>query len=347
LASLRKFKNAFFITITALVLIAAATWTSPDRLAALFDLLGIETRQFVTLPLFTIGKLPVTFAFLIKTGVFLVFLIFVSNRVRAVLYSGIRRHTALGEQRGYILARFGSLAVFAIGLTIGLESVGLNLSTLTILGGTLGIGIGFGLQSVVANWVAGLVLLIEEPVRIGDRVDVGDTSGVVARIGGRSTWIRTYSNEVIIVPNSNLTNNLLTNWTANDPKVRLAIPVGVGYNSDPPQVRQLLLQIAGNHPEVLHEPAPEVIFKDLGASSLDFLLRFWTIVRDRDNYGLISDLYFAIFQTFREHGIEMPFTQQDLHLRSADVPIIIRTEASSSVQNAVDQLHRTLGNEKV
>lgn len=346
MASLRKYKNVFFGVLTVLLLIVAASWASPDRLPRLFDFLGIETRQFITLPLFTIGKLPVTFAFLVKSCIFLIFLIFVSNRVHVVLYSGIRRHTALGEQRGYILARFGSLAVFAIGLTIGLESVGLNLSTLTILGGTLGIGVGFGLQSVVANWVAGLVLLIEEPVRIGDRIDVGDTSGVVTRIGGRSTWIRTYNNEVIIVPNSNLTNNLLTNWTANDPKVRLAIPVGVGYGSDPAQVRELLLQIAANHPEVLREPAPEVIFKDLGASSLDFMLRFWTIVRDHDNYALISDLYFAIFRNFREHGIEMPFTQQDLHLRSADVPITIRAEALSPSASATDQLHLTLRNEK-
>jgi small-conductance mechanosensitive channel len=245
-----------------------------------------------------------------------------------------------------MLARFGSMAFFVIGLTIGLESAGLNLNTLTILGGTLGLGVGFGLQSIVANWVAGLTLLIEQPVRIGDRVDVKETTGVIVKIGGRSTWIRTYDNEVIIVPNSHMTNNLVTNWTANDSKVRLAIPVGVGYNSDPNQVRELLLEIAHKHPEVLSEPAPEVVFTDLGASSLNFLLRFWTVIRNCDNYGLKSDLYFAIFEVFRKHGIEMPFTQQDVHLRSADVPITLRTAPSAAVQTLVDQVHLSLNDRK-
>jgi small-conductance mechanosensitive channel len=149
------------------------------------------------------------------------------------------------------------------------------------------------------------------------------TSGVVTKIGARSTWIRTYSNEVLIVPNSNLTNNLLTNWTANDPKIRLAIPVGIGYSSNPEQVRTLLLKIAAEHPDVLTEPAPEVIFKDLGTSSLDFLLRFWTIVGDHDNDGLISDLYFSIFRVLRAHDIEIPFTQQDDHTHFAQAPIVI------------------------
>ena len=320
-----------------LILAFVAAWANPERLPLLSHLLGDEARQFITLPLFTVGKLPVTFAFLVESCVFLILLFFVSSRVRVVLYAIMIRHTALGGQHGYILARFASLAVFAIGLTIGLESVGLNLSSLAILGGTLGIGVGFGLQSIVANWVAGLVLLIEQPVRIGDRIDMGGTSGVITKIGGRSTWIRTYSNEVLIVPNSNLTNNLLTNWTANDPKVRLAIPVGVGYSSDPEQVRALLLKIAAEHPDVLREPAPEVIFKDLGASSLDFLLRFWTIVCDHDNYGLTSDLYFSIFRVFRAHNIEMPFTQQDVHIRSADVPIAIRTDGSLGEPAALDR----------
>jgi small-conductance mechanosensitive channel len=324
----------------------AASWATPERLPRAFDVIGIDTREFVRLPLFTLGKLPVTLTFLIKTCIFLVFLIFVSSRIHALLYFGLRRYTALGEQRRYMLARFGSMAFFVIGLTIGLESAGLNLNTLTILGGTLGLGVGFGLQSIVANWVAGLTLLIEQPVRIGDRVDVKETTGVIVKIGGRSTWIRTYDNEVIIVPNSHMTNNLVTNWTANDSKVRLAIPVGVGYNSDPNQVRELLLEIAHKHPEVLSEPAPEVVFTDLGASSLNFLLRFWTVIRNCDNYGLKSDLYFAIFEVFRKHGIEMPFTQQDVHLRSADVPITLRTAPSAAVQTLVDQVHLSLNDRK-
>ena len=316
-----RFKNSSVGILILLILVLIAAWENSEKLPLLSHFFGAEARQFITFPLFTIGKLSITFTFVLKTCIFLVLLFFVSSRIRVVLYATLIGHTAMGRQHCYMFARFVSLGVFVIGLMVGFESVGLNLSSLAILGGTLGIGVGFGLQSVVANWVAGVVLLIEQPVRIGDRIDMDGTSGVVTKIGGRSTWIRTYSNEVLIVPNSNLTNNLLTNWTANDPKVRLAVPVGVGYSSDPEQVRALLLKIAAEHPDVLPEPAPEVIFKDLGTSSLDFLLRFWTMVRDRDNYGLISDLYFSIFRVFRAHNIEIPFAQQDGHTRTAQEPV--------------------------
>lgn len=310
------FKNSLAGILILPILAFVAAWVNSEKLPLLSHFLGAEARQFITFPLFTVGKLDITFTFLLKSCIFLIILLFVSSRTRVVLYAILIRHTAMRPQHGYMLSRFASLGVFAIGLMVGFESIGLNLSSLAILGGTLGIGVGFGLQSVVGNWVAGVVLLIEQPVRIGDRIDMDGTSGVVTKIGGRSTWIRTYSNEVLIVPNSNLTNNLLTNWTANDPKVRLAIPVGVGYSSDPEQVRTLLLKIAAEHPDVLSEPAPEVIFKEFGTGSLDFLLRFWTLVRDRDNYGLISDLYFSIFRVFRVHNIEIPLTKQDNHTRS-------------------------------
>ncbi|HEX4165793.1 MAG TPA: mechanosensitive ion channel domain-containing protein [Bryobacteraceae bacterium] len=330
----KHLKALLSVAVVLLVLFSLGLWFSPNKLPGFLNLLDVRTREFVTTPLFTLGKLPVTFIFLLKAFIFLAVLTIVSNRVRRILYSGVLKHTALDAQQRYTLARFGSLAVFVIGLIVGLESAGLNLNTLAILGGTLGIGVGFGLQSIVANWVSGLVLLVEQPVRIGDRVDVKNTSGVIIKIGGRSTWVRTYNNEVIIVPNSDFTGNLVTNWTANDPKVRLAIPVGVGYNSDPNEVRRTLLEIAKTHPDVLAEPAPEVVFTELGDSSLNFMLRFWTIVRDRDNYGLKSDLYFSIFEAFRRKGIEMPFTQRDLHLRSADVPLVISTAAASFLTNS-------------
>ena len=127
----------------------------------------------------------------------------------------------------------------------------LNLNTLAIIGGTLGIGVGFGLQQIVGNWVAGLVLLVEQPVRIGDVINVRSLTGTIIKIGGRSTWVRTYDDEVVIIPNSDLTNHQVVNWTANDLKVRITIPVGVGYGSDPEQVRATLLQIMEQNAEVL------------------------------------------------------------------------------------------------
>jgi small-conductance mechanosensitive channel len=174
---------------------------------------------------------------------------------------------------------------------------------------------------VVSNFVAGIVLLVEQPIRIGDRVETKDTLGDVVRIAARSTWIRTNDNVVMIVPNSDFINNAITNWTANDPQVRLSLPVGVGYSSNPEQVREIMLAAAQEHPEVLSDPAPDVIFTDYGDNSINFALRVWTETRAHSPLVLKSDLYFALFAKFGEAGVELPFPQRDLHLRSSDVPL--------------------------
>jgi small-conductance mechanosensitive channel len=151
------------------------------------------------------------------------------------------------------------------------------------------------------------------------------------RIGGRSTWVRTNDNEIIIVPNSELISNRLTNWTANDPKVRFAVKVGVSYGSDPQKAKQILLELAADHPDVLHDPPPEVIFSEFGDSSLNFLLRIWTAKELGNPQRLKSDLYFSLFKSFREHKIEMPFPQRDLHLRTVDASIFDGATGERSV----------------
>ncbi|MFZ3341089.1 MAG: mechanosensitive ion channel domain-containing protein [Terriglobales bacterium] len=177
-------------------------------------------------------------------------------------------------------------------------------------------GVGFGLQAVVGNFVAGLILLVEQPVKLGDRIEVGDTFGDVVALRGRSTWIRTNDNVVIIVPNSEFINQRVTNWTANDRLVRIALPVGVSYESDPTIVRDVILGVARSHRDVLSDPSPEVVFLDFGESSLDFELRIWTIQQLQTPTRLKSDLYFAIFNAFREKSIELPYPQRDLHIKS-------------------------------
>jgi small-conductance mechanosensitive channel len=172
-----------------------------------------------------------------------------------------------------------------------------------------------------------LILLVEQPIRIGDRIETKDTLGDVVKIAARSTWIRTNDNVVIIVPNNEFINNSVTNWTANDPNVRLSLAVGVGYNSNPQRVRELLLQAAAANPDVLADPSPDVIFTDYGDNSLNFSLRIWTATRAHTPMILKSDLYFAVFNLFSEHGIELPFPQRDLHLRSSDIPLPFNPES--------------------
>jgi small-conductance mechanosensitive channel len=281
---------------------------------------GGRVRHALNLRLFSLGQASISILFVLKAILFLLLLSAAIRWVRHQIYIRLRR-TAMGDSRAFLLARFTSIVMYALGLLVGLEWTGLNLNTLAIVGGTLGIGVGFGLQQIVGNWVAGLVLMIEQPVRIGDVISVKSLAGTIVKIGGRSTWVRTYDDEVVIIPNSDLTTHQVVNWTANDLKVRVTIPVGVGYQSDPEQVRALLLQIMEQNAEVLKTPAPEVIFKGLGESSLDFLLRFWAEVSpDKDHYALKSDLYFAILKTFRVQGIEIPFPQRDVHLRTTGIP---------------------------
>lgn len=276
--------------------------------------------------IFKIGGLEVTPLFLIKATIFVVLLVTASNLFQRLLLSRILRHLSIAESLKFALGRFATYTIIFGGLFVGLQSLGVNLNSLVVFGGALGVGVGLGLQNVVSNFVAGIILLLEQPIRIGDRIETKDTFGDVVRIAARSTWVRTNDNVVIIVPNSDFINNPVTNWTANDPQVRVGVPVGVGYSSKPEQVREILLAAAREHPDVLADPAPDVIFEDYGDNSLDFVLRVWTEKHSHTPQVLKSDLYFALFKRFAEAGIELPFPQRDIHLRTAEVPLAVKVE---------------------
>jgi small-conductance mechanosensitive channel len=220
--------------------------------------------------------------------------------------------------------------VFLLGLIIGLDSTGLNLRSLLVVGGALGVGVGFGLQNIVANFVAGLVLLWERPVKVGDLIDVGNTNGEVIRIGARGTWVRTFDNEVIIVPNSEFVNNRVTNWTANDRTVRLSVPIGVSYDCNIENVRELLLDVARRNSDVLAVPAPAAMVSGFGDNAVNIVLRVSTGLAERVSM-VKSDLLIEIFRVFREQKIEMPFPQRDLHIRSVEAPFVISAPAGRAV----------------
>jgi small-conductance mechanosensitive channel len=299
------------LLLPAVLVIAVLTgfvwWWVPSG-PDLIHLVGASLGRRLTIPVFSFGKQGVTLISLLKALLFLGLLAALSNWVRKLLYQRVSKTTAFDPQHSYILARFVSLAIYVVGLMIGLQAAGVNLNALAILGGTLGIGVGFGLQSIVANWVAGLVLLVEQPFRIGDRIDVGGTAGVVGRVGVRSTWVRTYDNEVIIVPNSDFTTHQVTNWTVNDDRVRLAIGVVVAHQSDAEKVAALMLEVAREHSGALTDPPPEALLNDIGQNSLSFSLRFWTIIHAHDNHQLKSDLRLLILKKLRQHGISIGAT---------------------------------------
>jgi small-conductance mechanosensitive channel len=265
-----------------------------------------DLDRIIARPYFYLGRLPITLAFLFKAILYLLLLAFFSRFVRRVMQRRVLPRTSLEPGQQYAIARGIDYAIFLVGLMVGLQSAGVNLNSLLVVGGTLGIGLGFGLQNIANNFVSGLILLAEQPIRVGDRVEVGGTSGDVVRIGGRSTWVRTNENVVMIVPNSEFVSNRVTNWTLNDPRARFSVPVGVGYGSDPEKVRTILLEVAHRHADVLSTPAADVLCTGIGNNALNFELRVWSTKQVHTPNVLRSDLYFAILRAFREHGIELP-----------------------------------------
>ena len=216
------------------------------------------------------------------------------------------------------MSRISHYLIMIIGASIALMSIGINLAGFGVIFGLLSVGIGFGLQNVTSNFIAGLILLFERPIKIGDRILVGDTEGDVVEINIRSTTIRSLNNVSIIVPNSDFISANVVNWSHGDRKIRLDIAVGVSYDSELDKVLAVLRTVADEHPKVLKNPQPDVLLTEFGDSSWNMQLRVW--LPDPKNYHIIkSEINCAIVRRFRENNIEIPYPQRDLHLRSPEI----------------------------
>ncbi|PIP93913.1 MAG: transporter [Bdellovibrio sp. CG12_big_fil_rev_8_21_14_0_65_39_13] len=205
--------------------------------------------------------------------------------------------------------------VMITAMFMALDTVGVSLKSLAALGAVLMVGIGFGLQNIAQNFISGLIILLERPVRVGDLIKVGDITGKITDISARYTVVQTRDDISIIVPNSQLISEQVTSQTFNSEQIRFGVDVGVAYGSDVRLVEKILFDVAMMHKDVLKNPAPSVFFTNFGESSLDFRLLVW--VEDLWHYEkILSDLRFAIDQSFRDHNVTIPFPQRDLHIVS-------------------------------
>jgi small-conductance mechanosensitive channel len=281
------------------------------------ELLGWLNEVF-HFELFKIGSS----VFTTKTIVWLIFssflLFFFAGKVKKVLVRKIfpryNLDVGVGESVGTII----KYLLLTIGVIVIFQSTGIDLSSVGVMIGALGVGIGFGLQNVTNNFISGLIILFERPVKVGDRVELEGLEGNIVKIAPRATTIVTNDNIAVIVPNSDLINKRVVNWSHNNRQVRINVPVGVSYKEDPVYVKKLLLAAAKRNSGILEYPAPYVRFDEYGDSSLNFNLQVWTDQFSDKPKVLRSELYYDIFRSFREYGIEIPFPQRDVHIISQE-----------------------------
>lgn len=280
------------------------------------DEMADNVFSFWTMELFTLGDTVFTLNTLVILIFSLITVFVLSARIKQMLVKRVftRYNMDLGtaESVGTIVRYF----IIILGLVVIMQTSGINLSSLGILFGALGIGIGFGLQNISNNFISGIIILFERPIKVGDRVEVDGIEGNIVNIAARATIIITNDNIAIIVPNSKFINEKVINWSLNDKLVRFNFPVSVSYKEDPANIRRILLAVANKCEGVETSPAPDVLFEEYGDSSLNFNLRVWSSEFSYTPLILKSKLYYAIFEEFKKQGVEIPFPQRDLHIKS-------------------------------
>src|SRR5436190_21826092 len=268
-----------------------------------------------------VGSVEISISRLIEGVVILAVALFLSRTLTRLLQRQIAKKAYLDPGLRYTLARLIQYLIITLGILLGLKSAfNLDLPSLAVVFTALAVGIGFGLQYIAADIASGFILLFERPVRVGDRISVGNQEGDVQSINLRTTLLITNDRVSVIVPNSKLVRDQLINWSYGDPRARIAIPIGVATEADVDLVSQTLLKAADGVANVLADPPPKVQFLDFGDWSNNFRLLIWTN-RPRLHRQIRSDINYRIYKLFRDAGIEIPYPQTELRFRSSAVNI--------------------------
>lgn len=316
-AAIRKAARLIDIAICGLVLLPAIL-----MIWGVYDSLEGATKVFLEFG-FNVGSQKISIGLVyalagIIYGTFLISWVLQKLIINQVL---VKRHMEKGVR--YSIARLVHYVTMLAGFLVLVSILGVDITKLTIILSALGVGIGFGLQSIVNDFISGLILLFEGPVRVGDTIELADKWAEIKKIGLRSTTVKTFDEADVIIPNSDLISKQVTNWTLGNRRVRIKIPVGVAYGSNITLVMKTLADCSKDHEMVNDFPPPQILFMSFGESSLDFELRVW--VTDADHkLEVVSELHQEIDQRFREAEIEIAFPQRDLHLRSSDESAILR-----------------------
>ena len=279
-------------------------------------------------------------------GMILIFLgaFLIAGLIRIVFENHALIKDKLSKGMAFAISSTIRYLIIIFGVILGLAYAGVDMSKFSLLAGALGVGIGFGLQNIVNNFISGLILLYERPVEVGDIIEVGQLMGEVKSIGVRASRVKTYDGAEVVVPNGNIISNDLINWTLSDNKRRVDIRIGVAYGSDPNQILKLLQKTAVEHDKVLVEPPPRALFIEFGDSSLNFRLLCWT--HFEEGLGVKSDIFVAIYNALTEAGIEIPFPQVDLHIKDGleeltQPPEVVMPKAPDNSNEVVKKAQKT------
>lgn len=271
---------------------------------------------FLNYPLIVLGKSSITLWTVFFNLFIILAFLFISGLFKKWMINSLSRIPGISVSNWRAAITLSYYAFLFMGIIGILQSTGLDLSLFTVLTGAIGIGVGFGMQSIFSNFISGIIILLEKPLSLGDRIEIGSISGNVKNISARATTIVTNDNISIIVPNSDFISKQVINWSHSGNFVRLNIDVSVAYDSDPDLVTKLLLDIAESEPGVIKSPPATVYLYEFGDSSLKFSLLVWT--REyTDRKGVLKSLLnFRILKLFRENKIKMPFPQRDIHFHN-------------------------------
>ena len=265
----------------------------------------------------SLGDSKVSVSALLFVSLLFIGFIVLSRVVRTFLQRTLIPRLRLDAAGEFTLLKVTHYLIIAFGVLVCLSTLGVNITSLAFVAGLLSVGIGFGLQNIVQNFVAGLILLFEQPIKVGDWVKVGDQEGEVKEINLRSTGIETNESIYIIIPNQDLISNPVINGSKGDPWVWISTDVGVAYETDMRLVHRLLLESAQEHPDVLKDPAPGVRMINFGESSVDFRI-ITCVLHPRTKNRIKAEILWSVWWKFKDAGIEIPYPQRDFHIKSVE-----------------------------
>lgn len=275
-----------------------------------------ETINFLDSLAFTSGNLRISVLLITKAVIIFSILFWLAGKISRIVSSRIDKSTGLTPSVKVLLTKLSKFLIFTSAVLFTLSAVGVDLSAFAFLGGAIGVGLGFGLQKIVSNFISGIIILADKSIKPGDVVEIGSVYGWVKKLDTRFVSVVTRSGKEYLIPNEDFITKEVINWSYSDELVRVSAEVGVSYSSDLRQVEELVLKAAEEKSRILSSPEPNCLLMGFGDSSVNFELRFWISDPRNGIQNIRSEVLFSIWDNFEEHGIEIPFPQRDYHLKS-------------------------------